>query len=89
MMPRQDAHAEWETDPKPGAIKTWDMVKVDVLMDIRSWLKDLNFKQSAMLRRLERIERNTVKPRKRKKKVELWESASAPKRPKKRKKVKS
>jgi hypothetical protein len=89
MMPRQDANAEWDTNPKPGAMKSWEMVQIDVLMDIRSCLWRTNSVLQIVSDRLVGIQRNTAKPRKRKKKVELWESASAPKSPKKRKKAKS
>ena len=59
----------WNLPDVNGAIATWDAVKIAVLMDIRDELKRLNgllhcSNVIAIPARLERIARNTSKPRK-------------------------
>jgi hypothetical protein len=66
------ANVEWELPRgSDGRIQTWDAVKIAVLMDIREELRAIRARldcQSTLgiPRQLERIARNTAKPRKRK-----------------------
>jgi hypothetical protein len=70
-------NVNWETNDGVKGAFTWDQVTVEVLMDIRSELQKLNSllhcpNFTAIPRKLDRISRNTAKPRK----------AKRPKRPK-------
>jgi hypothetical protein len=61
-------NADWNTEPD-GAIKTWEMVQVDVLMDIREQLKRVVTLLLMLDRRLVSIRGNTSKRKRPKRKA--------------------
>jgi hypothetical protein len=69
---RRQKDANWQVAEQDGRVESWEAAQVAVLMDIRDELKRLNSLLHcgnfiAIPSKLERIARNTVKPRKRKK----------------------
>lgn len=75
MARRQDrTNVDWQTN-ESGAGFTWEQVAIEVLMDMRQELREINRKLSALEcpnfisipRTLKRISSNTAKPRPKKK----------------------
>lgn len=73
-MSHKGADVDWNVLDKEGNIGTWERAQLAVLMDVRRELKSLNallhcYNFQQIPHKLERISRNTAKPKMRNPKV--------------------